>query len=152
MAGLPINHRVRALLLTTRGTLLLLKRVRNGRRPYYVTPGGGVEAHDGSFQDALARELDEEMGAEADILQEVFITEYSGSGALTGYWVQQHYFLCRLRTYDLTRRSGPEFQDPSKGEYIPEEFTIGAGYLDAITLDPPELKDFLQQELPKLVL
>lgn len=148
---MPLNHRVRAVLLTRERELLLVKRIREGRAPYYVTPGGGVEPEDENFEEALKRELLEELGAEADILHEVFLTEHPGIGELTGFWVQQHYYLCHLHGYDLTRRSGPEFLDPSRGAYIPEVFPIRAGALESVTLDPPDLKRFLQEQLPILV-
>jgi 8-oxo-dGTP pyrophosphatase MutT (NUDIX family) len=147
----PINHRVRALLLTPNKRLLLIKRVREGRKPYYVTPGGGVEPQDASFQAALKRELLEELGAEAEILHEVFSTEHPGMGELSGYWVQHHYYLCRLNKYNLARRTGPEFLDPSKGSYIPEAFPLRSRALSNITLDPPDLKRFLQESLPLLI-
>ncbi|WP_344592276.1 NUDIX domain-containing protein [Actinomadura vinacea] len=40
------RERVRALLLTSTGTLLLIKRTKPGQTPYWVLPGGGVEADD----------------------------------------------------------------------------------------------------------
>lgn len=43
--------------------LILMKRTKPGQAPYWVTVGGGVEADDPSIEDALHREVFEELGA-----------------------------------------------------------------------------------------
>lgn len=145
-----INHRVRAILLTGRGTILLIKRLRSGRAPYWVLPGGGVEPTDSSFEEALARELDEEIGGSAKILSEVFYTEYPGLDEMDGWTVQHHYYVCLLDGYDLSRRYGPEFSDPSKGEYLLDEVLLEPDALDAITFLSDEIKDFLMTHAEQL--
>lgn len=52
----------RALILTKENKILLLKRSKKGLKPYYVTPGGGIEENESSLQ-ALIRELKEETGS-----------------------------------------------------------------------------------------
>jgi 8-oxo-dGTP pyrophosphatase MutT (NUDIX family) len=42
--------------------LVLIKRTKPGREPYWVTVGGGVEADDESIEAALQREVFEELG------------------------------------------------------------------------------------------
>lgn len=64
-----IIHRnaVRAILLTPEAEILLLRIRLRDRAPFWITPGGGIEAgeHPGT---ALARELREEVGLEtADV-------------------------------------------------------------------------------------
>ncbi|MBL8116169.1 MAG: NUDIX domain-containing protein [Anaerolineae bacterium] len=145
-----VNHRVRALLLTHRATILLIKRVRQGDEPYWVLPGGGVEPGDGSFEAALRRELKEELGATAEILHEVFMTEDPGQSDLEGWLVQHHFFICRLLGYDLSRRDGPEFLDPTKGEYIPEEFPLDPERLSAVNIFSDDIKTFLVANIARL--
>jgi 8-oxo-dGTP pyrophosphatase MutT (NUDIX family) len=62
-----VQVRVRAVLLTGPGSIIVILRQRPDRAPYRVLPGGAVEATDPSIQAALARELREELGAQAVI-------------------------------------------------------------------------------------
>ena len=55
-----MSDRVRALLITPVGDLLTVRRVSPGQDPYWVLPGGGVEAGE-DLESALARELHEEI-------------------------------------------------------------------------------------------
>ena len=61
-----MTDRVRALLVTPDHDLLTIKRIRPGQAPYWVLPGGGVEAGE-DLETALARELREEIAATADV-------------------------------------------------------------------------------------
>lgn len=62
----PAGRRAaRAILIDDRGRLVLLKRSKRDRAPYWTTPGGGVEETDASVEAALHRELAEELGATA---------------------------------------------------------------------------------------
>ena len=55
---------VRAILLTPSQQVLLLRiRPPDGREPFWLTPGGGVESGEGT-EDCLRRELREEVGLE----------------------------------------------------------------------------------------
>jgi len=140
---IQVNHRVRALLLTQRHTLLLMKRIREGVAPYYVAPGGGVEPTDASFEAALHREIAEELGGRVTILHEVFRTQHPGETDLIGWTVQHHYFVCHLLGYDLSQRNGPEFSNPAKGQYIPEEFPLIRDSFIDLNVLPAELGHFL---------
>lgn len=52
----------RAIIITKNNKILLIKRQKKGLTPYFVTPGGGIEANETSV-DALKRELLEETGS-----------------------------------------------------------------------------------------
>ena len=69
--------RVRALLVTPDHDLLTIKRIRPGRDPYWVLPGGGVEAGE-DLETALARELREEIAATADVHSLLYVLERGG--------------------------------------------------------------------------
>lgn len=132
--------RVRALLITPDGDLLTIRRARPGREPYWVLPGGGVE--DGESQEtALARELREEAAATADVHGLLHVL---GHGA-----DRQYVYLARVRTWsaDAADRSGPEFNDPARGEYQLQPVPLTAEALERIDLKPEALAQFLIRHL-----
>lgn len=148
---MQINHRVRGLLLTPRNTLMLIRRIREGVEPYYVVPGGGVEPSDVDLHAALRREIREELGGEIEILREVFSTNHPGSNDLDGWTVMHHYFLCRLLSYDISLRNGPEFLDPTKGQYEVAEFPLVPESFAKLNMLPSEMGVFLTENIQQLI-
>jgi ADP-ribose pyrophosphatase YjhB (NUDIX family) len=131
-----MTHRVRALLITPDADLLTIRRVRPGQDPYWVLPGGGVEDGE-NLETALARELREEIAATADIHSLVHILDQDGD--------RQYFYLARVRSWsaDADDRSGPEFTDPSRGEYHVQAIPLTAQALEGINLKPEVLARFL---------
>jgi len=141
------NQRVRAILLTDDQTLMFIKRVKpDGRPPYWVAPGGGVEEQDKTLLDTLHRELFEELGATIQVLRKAFVLEHTKAGKN----LEEHFYICRLLDYDLTLRSGPEFDDPARGEYIPFEVELTVDAINAIHIKTAELQDWLLNNLNRL--
>lgn len=144
-----IRHAARALLLDG-GDLVLFRRVKTGRPPYWSTPGGKIERSDAGPQDALRRELDEELGATVGPMRHIFgcAEETPGLHYLSSFYV------CRLETMDLARRHGPEFADPSKGRYEVERVPCTPQAIGAIDLIPAPLAGYLHAhaaDLPGLL-
>ena len=127
---------VRAVLLTPAGRLLLIRRTRPGVTPYWVLPGGHVEADDPSLRAALSREVREECGAEPRIagLLQVLADEHR----------REHFYLARIQSWSEANRTGPEFDDPDRGEYRLEEVPLSVSALDAISLQPEQIAAFLR--------
>ncbi len=147
----PIIHeqpikRVRGILLTGRGSLLLIKRLKPNKPAYWVAPGGGVEPHDLSHQHALHREVGEELGAVIEIIRRGFVLSHTKANKQ----LEEHFFICRLLSYDLAQRHGPEFIDPTRGEYLPDEVCLDEAHLTRLNFKTPELLDWLIQHLPSL--
>lgn len=135
-----IVQRVRAIILTDANELLFIKRVKPGdRAPYWVAPGGGVELYDPDLQAALERELCEELGATVEILGEGFVLEHRAGGKN----LREHFFICRLLSYDLSLRHGPEFDDPSRGEYIPDTVPLEPEIIHSLNIKTIEFQDWL---------
>ena len=141
---IPINQRVRAILLTDDNQLLFIKRLKpNNRKPYWVAPGGGVETEDNNILDALHRELDEELGATIDVIQKGFVLRhYKGEKNL-----EEHFYICRLLDYDLSQRNGPEFDDPKRGQYIPDVVALTEKAINSLNIKTTELRDWLLENL-----
>lgn len=140
-----VIRRVRAILLTGKESLLFIKRVKPNRQPYWVAPGGGVE-NDESLLDTLHRELHEELGAQVEVLEHAFILKHS----MAGKQLEEHFFICRLVDYDLTLRQGPEFADPQRGEFLPDEVPLLETSLNNIHIKTPQLAQWLLDNLQAL--
>ncbi|MFD5225484.1 NUDIX domain-containing protein [Microbacterium sp. NPDC058342] len=123
--------RVRAVLTDAEGRYLVIKRTRPGQAPYWTAPGGGVALTDASIEDALQRELREELGAEAEIGQVLFERMIDG--------IRSEIFCSvRLIGMDLSLRSGPELADPTRGTYDVE--FVARSQVSGLDLRPVELK------------
>jgi 8-oxo-dGTP pyrophosphatase MutT (NUDIX family) len=136
-----VRRAARAILIDEAGRLILFKRTVPKRKVYWSTPGGGVDEEDGSIEAALHRELFEELGAVVDRAQQVFITSPPrGDGIAV-----QHFFVCRLVSMNIRKRTGTEFSNPAKGRYDVERFDLRAKKpkLARINLQPREARDFI---------
>jgi 8-oxo-dGTP pyrophosphatase MutT (NUDIX family) len=151
-----MTERVRAVATTHDGRLVTIKRIKPGTEPYWVLPGGGIEPGDATPEAALTRELAEELGATADIAAHIITIDRERCGAVD----REHFYLVRLHSYDLSQRYGPEFTDPSRGEYLLDLIPLTTTDLAAITLLPTRIADLLAaivgagktlSELPELI-
>ena len=132
-----VRRSARAILIDDNHNLVLIKRTRPNQPPYWTTAGGGVEPEDPSREATAERELTEELGATVHIGPQVFLaTTPWGDGVQV-----QHFFLARLINIDPTRRSGPEYADPSRGTY--ELDRIRLGELRGLALRPCQVRDFI---------
>ncbi|WP_412517526.1 NUDIX hydrolase [Actinomadura madurae] len=144
-----VRRAVRALLLDG-DALVLLRRTRPDRPVYWTTPGGKIEPTDASPEAALRRELDEELGATAGPLRQVFAC---GEQSPEVHRLNTFY-VCRLETMDLSRRHGPEFDDPAKGRYDVDLVPCTPAGLAEIDLIPETLAAYLSEyadDLPGLL-
>ncbi|MFC7381326.1 NUDIX hydrolase [Sphaerisporangium rhizosphaerae] len=137
-----MTDRVRAVLVTPSGMLLTVKRIRPDVEPYWVLPGGGVEQADATLEDALAREIHEELAGCARIHSLIHVEEINGE--------RQYFFLARIDHWDPARRSGPEFTDPARGAYIVEEIPLTPSALARIALKPESIGDLLSRHASEL--
>lgn len=134
-----VRRSARVVLLTGNGELLLIRRTRPGREPYWTTPGGGVEDTDATVEAALHRELAEELGARATAVRRVFVVSSPADGGVR----VQHFFVARLAAIDERARTGREYSDPSRGRYELERVDLHGDGLSGIDLKPAALKGFV---------
>ncbi|MFJ9340237.1 NUDIX domain-containing protein [Streptomyces sp. NPDC101733] len=124
-------ERVRAVLVTTDDTMLVIRRTKPGVPVYWVLPGGGVEASDESREAALHREIHEEIAGKADIVRLLHTMESDEE--------RQLFYLARIETWNFADRTGPEFSAEGRGEYALEEIPLTGDGLDGIDLKPEEI-------------
>ncbi|MFI1648235.1 NUDIX domain-containing protein [Streptomyces avidinii] len=128
-----MKERVRAILLTTAGTMLVINRIRPGIPPYQVLVGGGVEPEDADLEAALLREVHEEIAGEAVNLHP-FCQLENGKGET------EHFYLAQIVVWNFDDRTGPEFARDDRGEYLLEEVPLTAEAIEALNLMPPQVK------------
>ncbi|MFE7130930.1 NUDIX domain-containing protein [Streptomyces sp. NPDC057638] len=134
-----VIERVRAILLTPHNTMLLIKRVRPGIPPYWVVPGGKVEPTDISLRDALRREIQEEIAGTPTIGRLFHTLENHGE--------RQHFYLTVINTWAFENRTGPEFSEAGRGEYLLEEIALTPGSLGTLNLQPKEIASLLSRAI-----
>ncbi|KIQ65367.1 hypothetical protein TR51_15745 [Kitasatospora griseola] len=131
-----MKQRVRAVLLTERGTMLVVNRVRPGIDPYQVLVGGGVEDQDTGLESALLREIREEIAGEATDLRP-FRRLPNDKGEI------EHFYTARITAWNFDDRTGPEFSRDDRGEYLLQEVPLTADALGALNLMPPQIRTAL---------
>ncbi|MET7639304.1 NUDIX hydrolase [Streptomyces sp. NPDC005438] len=137
--------------------LVLIKRTKPGRAPYWITPGGGVEPEDSSVISGLHREVDEELGAKVTDVVPAFVDtvdypsaverEAAAPGETLPRGVKvQHFFVCRLASMDLGRRHGPEVEEPC-GRYEVVRVPFTRAGIASVDLVPTRLRDYLDANI-----
>lgn len=132
-----VKRNARAILLDG-DDLVLIKRTKPGRDPYWVTVGGGVEEEDDSIEAALHREVFEELGGTLERAELVHLI----TDELEGGIGIQHIFAARLAGMDLSVRTGTEFSKPERGDYEIVRTPFTADSIHGLNLMPPELAEF----------
>lgn len=133
-----VRRGARAILLDG-DELVLIKRTKPGREPYWVTVGGGVEADDDTIEAALHREVFEELGGTVGRTELVYLI----TDKLDGGIGVQYVFAARLQTMDLATRTGTEFSRPERGNYEVVRVPFTPDALGELNLMPPQLADFI---------
>ncbi|MFF5127479.1 NUDIX domain-containing protein [Streptomyces syringium] len=146
--------------ITSRSDLqmILIKRTKPGEDPYWITPGGGVEPEDATVVAALHREVDEELGAKVFDVVPAFVDTVShsllphgldgmGGTPIAAHGVKvQHFFVCRLASMDLSRRHGPEVDEPC-GTYEVVRVPFTREGVTSVDMVPPSLRAYLEANI-----
>ncbi|WP_329131304.1 NUDIX domain-containing protein [Streptomyces sp. NBC_01476] len=133
-----VKRNARAILLDG-DELVLIKRTKSGREPYWVSVGGGVEEDDASIEAALHREVFEELGGKLERAELVHLITDELEGGVS----VQHIFAARLESMDLDARTGTEFAKPERGGYEVVRVPFTAEAVRMLNLMPPELAEFV---------
>lgn len=127
--------------------MILIKRTKPGEDPYWITPGGGVEPEDATVVAALHREVDEELGAKVFDVVPAFVDTVSHSLHHAAHGVKvQHFFVCRLASMDLSRRHGPEVDEPC-GTYEVVRVPFTREGVTSVDMVPPSLRAYLEANI-----
>ncbi len=127
---LPTRSR---LIILQSGRILLIRRQKNDAEPYWVFPGGGVEARETPEQAAM-REAREELGIEIEILRPFL----SLTHAMQGSEVTEQFFVAKVIGGMLGTGKGAEFSKADQ-TYNPE--WIALERLSTLPLHPQKIRD-----------
>lgn len=134
-----MTERVRAILTTPTGTTLLIKRIKPGVPAYWVLPGGGVEPADLKHEAALRREIHEELAGQIETPRLLHSLQRGDD--------TEFFYLADITTWSFEDRSGPEFSQEGRGEYLLEELPLTPEALRAINLKPDEITEVIVSAL-----
>jgi 8-oxo-dGTP pyrophosphatase MutT (NUDIX family) len=128
-------ERVRAVLVTPGNELLTIRRERPGTAIYWILPGGHVEPTDTSLEDALHREIWEELAGAATVHSLIRVVDEADD--------RQFIYLGRIDTWSFEDRSGPEFTEAGLGRYDLELIPLREDGLRSINLQPEAVTELL---------
>lgn len=136
-------------ILIQEGKILLIHRIKEieGKiREYYVIPGGGIEEYE-TIEDAVIREIKEEVGIDVEIIQNKskYILEEENK--------IQYFMLVKQLSGEFGTGTGPEFTDESyakNGKYLIEMVSIEDILNNKINMVPEEIKEQFINDIEKL--
>lgn len=106
-------------------------------RDYYVTPGGKIEENE-SHEEALSREIKEELGIEIeikDLCLELDDRDYNDSF--------QYFYNCNYKAGELGTGDGPEFTDKENYNGVFEIVLVDKKEISKLNLVPEKIKEIL---------
>ena len=136
------QRRARAILLTKRRTIVLIKRESDkpDEEAYYVAPGGFVNDNDPDEETALTRELQAQLGAEVKIIRQ----------AMSLFMSKWTFHICGLIAVDASKRSDEAKDAIKNGDYQIVEIKLNQTDIRAIHIQPRALLDYLLANMDKL--
>lgn len=132
-------ERVRAVLVTAANDILTIRREKPGTPIYWILPGGHVEPTDATLEDALQRELREEVAGIAKVHSLIQIVDDADD--------RQYIFLARISRWSFAERSGPEFTEPGRGHHDLDLTAFTPAGLASINLRPAAVTRLLDATL-----
>ena len=106
-------------------------------RDYYVTPGGKIEENE-SHEEALRREIKEELGIEIEIKD--LCLELDDRGYNDSF---QYFYNCNYKAGELGTGDGPEFTDKKNYKGVFEIVLVDKKEISKLNLVPEKIKEIL---------
>jgi 8-oxo-dGTP pyrophosphatase MutT (NUDIX family) len=139
-----IRRGARAVLIDGEGDLLLMRRYKKGET-YLTTVGGGIDPEDRSPEDAMRREVFEELGAVVGASPLIYVLTAPFNDVL----MMQYFYLARVLGMNWDARTGSEYKGDKAANYQPYSTPWNAD-LAGLDLRPMELRDYLVQNAQAL--
>ena len=131
-----MNERVRGILINNK-KIILVKRIKDSGT-YFCFPGGGVEKGE-SLEEALIREMKEELGVEVKVKELVMELP------LVRPEIEQmeYFYLCEKVSGEIGTGTGPEFQPGNTYEGTHKIVQLPLKEIINLNLLPEEIKNLV---------
>ena len=122
--------------------IIMMKRVKevDGKpKEYYVFPGGGVEGNE-SIEQAIKREIEEEIGIQIKVIGQKYIDVFNGD--------INFYLLCEPIEGEIGTGQGPEFTSEDykdRGIYMP--VVMSRQEFEEKNIRPEQIKEKILNEI-----
>ena len=138
-----MRHRIRAAGLLVDQDRILMVHENEGRRSYWVPPGGGFEAIDGNTRNTVKREVWEETGLSVSVGELLFVREFC-EASRDIYHLEQFYIVDQWQGEISLNNLEPLSEEARS---ISEVRWLTKQELKEIEVFPPQLKDVLWHKL-----
>lgn len=130
------------ILIDDKVILIRRKRYKNGEliRDYYVIPGGHLDGNE-TFEEAVIREVKEEIGIQVDIQKEI-LHEYNED-----LFVDEKFFECKYLSGKIGTGTGEEWTNPDIEKYGIYEIVLqDINKVNDINLLPESIKKIIVEK------
>lgn len=122
------------------GRVLLVRHAKPGREPYWVLPGGRLEAHE-TIPECAEREVREEVGLDGSFREVVFVSEFLHEGRHTVD------ITARVAASGEAELGGDPELAPGSEPTLREVRWVTARELQGLNLLPRKIKEKLLQDI-----
>ncbi|PJF29653.1 MAG: hypothetical protein CUN52_07280 [Phototrophicales bacterium] len=136
------KRRVRAILITEKHTLILIKQLpqKPRQQPMWVAPGDSIVPDGADDKHILREALLAQLGVEVKII----------NLAMQLFMSRWNFYLCKVVSVNPNRRSPQAIAEHANGLYKVDELRLEEAVIKQKTIQPRALRDYLMANLPML--
>lgn len=136
------KRRVRAILITEKHTLILIKQLpqKPRQQPMWVAPGDSIVPDGADDKHILREALLAQLGVEVKII----------NLAMQLFMSRWNFYLCKVVSVNPNRRSPEAIAEHANGLYKVDELRLEEAVIKQKTIQPRALRDYLMANLPML--
>lgn len=136
------KRRVRAILITEKHTLILIKQLpqKPRQQPMWVAPGDSIVPDGADDKQILREALLAQLGVEVKII----------NLAMQLFMSRWNFYLCKVVSVNPNRRSPQAIAEHANGLYKVDELRLEEVVIKQKTIQPRALRDYLMANLPML--
>lgn len=137
------SQAVRGIIITNDRKVILMYRKKDGKE-YYTIPGSHIEKEDKTIENALKREIKEEIGIEINIIKPIFETCVE-NWKKPGTYKKDLYYQCEYASGTIGSGTAEEFSNASKGTYKVELYPLQKAI--QLNIIPKEALDYIKSQI-----
>lgn len=136
------KRRVRAILITEKHTLILIKQLpqKPRQQPMWVAPGDSIVPDGADDKHILREALLAQLGVDVKII----------NLAMQLFMSRWNFYLCKVVSVNPNRRSPQAIAEHERGLYKVDELKLEEAVIKQKAIQPRALRDYLMANLPML--